>query len=165
MSTRRAIVAATISAMVAAGGGAALAQPGGHAGHKGSQGNRAKRGLTHVKRLDRRAVKRGMRFAGRAIHSETVVPTKDGTFATATFDRGTVTGVAGDQLSLKEGTKTATYKTVALTVSADAKVVVNGKKATLADVKADQLAIVLQGPKNTLVLAHDAHPAPTPATP
>lgn len=158
MTTRKAIATAAISALVAGGGGAALAGQGKHGGQGGAKVKRS-----HIKRVDRHAIKQGLNRAGHAIHSESVVPAKDGTFSTFTFDRGTVTEVSGDQLSVKEGTKTATYKTVTLTIPADANIHVNGPKATLADVKAGQKVIVLQGPNHTLVAAHG--PKPAPATP
>ena len=46
---------------------------------------------------------------------------KDG-FITVTDDDGIVESVSGDQLTIKEGTKTLTYKTVTLTIPSGAKV-------------------------------------------
>ncbi|MGA9860096.1 MAG: hypothetical protein WBQ18_19680 [Solirubrobacteraceae bacterium] len=93
------------------------------------------------------------RFARRAVHGDVVVATKNG-FATVVFDRGTVQSVNGQQLTIKEGTKKATYKTVTLTIPAGAKVRDNRQAATLSDLKAGQRVLVLQGPKRTLVAAH-----------
>jgi hypothetical protein len=84
-----------------------------------------------------------------------VIATKTG-FANVTLDRGFVQSLSGQQLTLREGTKTATYKTVTLTIPADARVRDNGHQATLADVKQGQHVLVLQGPKRTLVVARDA---------
>jgi hypothetical protein len=95
------------------------------------------------------------RLFARAVHGDLVVPTKNG-FATITFDRGVVQSVSGQQLTLKEGKKTATYKTVTLTIPTNARVRDNGSKATLANVKVGQRALVVQGPNYVLVRARDA---------
>lgn len=100
----------------------------------------------------------GRRLLARAVHGDVVVPTKSG-FATVTFDRGVVQSVNGQHLILTEGTKRATYKTVTLTIPATARVRDNGSKATLADLKSGQRAIVVQGPKRTLVVARDKRTA------
>lgn len=101
----------------------------------------------------RRAPLRALR---RAVHADAVVPTKDGRFVTVTLDRGIVQSVSGDQLTLKEGTKKATYKTVSLTIPANAVVRVNKQAVKLSDVKSGQRAAVVRGPKRTLVVARDA---------
>jgi hypothetical protein len=88
----------------------------------------------------------GWRFYHRAVHGDLVVPTKSG-FVTVTFDRGTIQTVTGNQLTIVEGTKTATYKTVTLTIPSDARVRVDGKKASVADLKAGQRVLVVQGPQ------------------
>jgi hypothetical protein len=101
----------------------------------------------------------GLRRAlARAVHGDLIVATKSG-FATVTIDRGFVQSVSGQRLTLREGTKTATYGTVTLTLSGSARVRDNGHKATLADVKPGQRALVLRGPKRTLVLARNARSA------
>ena len=94
--------------------------------------------------------------ARRAVHAEAVVPKADGTFATLTFDRGKVESVSGQDLKITEGTAKATYKTVTLTIPADARVRVNGARAALSDVKAGQRVQVAQTPKATLVVARGA---------
>lgn len=91
----------------------------------------------------------------RAVHGDFVIATKTG-FATVTLDSGYVQSLTGQQLTLREGTKTATYKTVTLTIPADARVRDSGQKATLADVKPGQHVLVLQWPKRTKVIARDA---------
>jgi hypothetical protein len=90
------------------------------------------------------------------VHADAVVPTKDGRVVTVTIDRGIVQSVSGDQLTLKEGTRKATYKTVTLTIPSNAVVRVNRKAAKLSDVKSGQRAIVIQGPKHTRVVVRDA---------
>jgi hypothetical protein len=92
------------------------------------------------------------RLAARAVHGNLVVATKAG-FANVTFDRGFVQSVSGQQLTLREGTKTQTYKTVTLTIPANARVRDDGKSSTLSAVKSGQRALVVQGPKRTVVIA------------
>src|SRR5919198_3088075 len=65
------------------------------------------------------------------VHAEFVVPARDNTFKTITIDRGTVTGVDGSTVHLREGTKDATYKTVDITLGDDAVVWLNGQKASV----------------------------------
>jgi len=96
------------------------------------------------------------RLLARAVNGEVVVATKSG-FATVTINRGTVRSVNGQQLTLSDGTKKSTYKTVTLTIPANAHVRDNGKKASLSDLTASQRATVIQGPKNTLVIARDVN--------
>jgi hypothetical protein len=91
----------------------------------------------------------------RTVHGEFVIHTKKG-FQTVTFDRGVVGSVAGDVLTLREGTKTASYKTATLTIAADARVRNNRQRATLSSVKPGERAVVIQGPARTLVLARAA---------
>lgn len=93
----------------------------------------------------------------RAVHVEAVVPTRTGDFANVTFDRGTVKDVSGQDLTLTEGTRTATYKDETITIPSDAKVRVFGvDNATLSDVKAGMRAAVIRAPDKTLVLAAPA---------
>jgi hypothetical protein len=91
----------------------------------------------------------------RAVHVDAVVPTKDGKFANVTLDRGIVQSVQGDQLTLKEGTRKATYKTVTLTIPGNAVVRDNKRPAKLSDIKSGQRAVVFHGPNRTAVIAHD----------
>ena len=90
----------------------------------------------------------------RAVHADAVVAVKGGQFVTVTLDRGTVQSVSGQQLTITEGTKKHAYKTVTLTIPANAKVRDNKQTAQLSDVKAGQRVLVVQGPKNTRVVAH-----------
>ncbi len=93
----------------------------------------------------------------RAVHGDLIVATKSG-FVHVTFDRGLVRSVSGQQLTLTEGTKARTYKTITLTIPTSAHVRDNGRKATLADVTAGQRALVLQGPNQTVVIARTPRP-------
>jgi hypothetical protein len=94
--------------------------------------------------------------AGPPVHSDTVVPNKSGGFDTITMDRGSFSSLSGDQLTITEGTKTATYKTAALTIAPSATIRRNDEQAKLADLKAGDEVTVLQSPKATAVIARDA---------
>lgn len=94
------------------------------------------------------------RLLARAVHGEAVVPQRGGTFANVVYDRGTVKSVSGQDLTLTEGTRTATYKTVTISIPADARVRrAHTRHATLASLQAGDHVRVLQGPKHTLVRA------------
>ncbi len=96
----------------------------------------------------------GMRLAGRrAVHGDLIVWTKNG-FVTMTFDRGTVESVSGQQLTIAEGTATATYKQVTLTIPTTAQVRDNRQPATLSKLQHGQRVIVVQSPSHTFVIAH-----------
>ncbi len=96
---------------------------------------------------------------GGAVHSVSVVPDKAGTsFITLTSDRGTVKSVdsAGGTITIIEGTKSATYKTLTLTVPSGAKVTRDGKTASLAEVKAEDHVSVSSSTEGTTVFAIDS---------
>jgi hypothetical protein len=92
------------------------------------------------------------RLLARTVHADLVVETKAG-FATVTVDRGFVQSVSGQQLTINEGTKKATYKTITLTIPTDARVRDDGAKSTLGSLKSGQHVLVVQGPKRTFVIA------------
>jgi hypothetical protein len=97
--------------------------------------------------------------AGPPIHSDAVVPNDKGGFDTVTMDRGSFSSLSGDQLTITEGTKTATYKTVTLAIPSGATVRRNGEAAKLSDLKSGDTVMVMQSPKATVVAANDAqHP-------
>ena len=91
----------------------------------------------------------------RAVQGSVVVASKNG-FGTVTFNRGFVQSVSGRQLTIKEGTKKATYRTVTVTIPTGAKVRDNGKSASLSQVTAGQRVGVVQGPKRSWVIARTA---------
>ncbi len=95
------------------------------------------------------------RLAARTVAGDLTVATKTG-FATVTFERGFVQSVNGQQLTLSEGTRKATYKTVTVTIPTTARVLDNGHIATLADLRSGQHVLVLQGPTHALVRARSA---------
>jgi len=94
----------------------------------------------------------GVRRLLHAVQGSAVVRTADG-FATVTFERGKVDSVSGQQLTITEGTPKASYKTVTVTVPANAVVRDNRQKASLSDVKAGQPVLVVTAPKRTYVIA------------
>ena len=98
--------------------------------------------------------------AGPPVHSEAVVPNEKGGFDTVTMDRGTFSSLSGQQLTITEGTKSATYKTATLTIPSDATVYRNGEKAALSDIKSGDTVTVMQSRSGTVVNAFDAEHEP-----
>ena len=92
----------------------------------------------------------------RAVHADLVVPTKDGKFVNVTVDRGIVEKVEGNSLTLREGTKNATYKTITIDLPSNAVVRIKRKPGKLSDIKAGQHAMVVKGPDRTAVIVRDA---------
>ncbi len=107
---------------------------------------------TNAKTARARALER------RTVQANVVVATRTG-FATVTIDRGFVQSVSGQQLTIREGTKKTTYKTVALTIPSNAKVRDNRQASTLSSLTAGQRVAVVQAPQRTWVIARSA---PTP---
>jgi hypothetical protein len=96
---------------------------------------------------------KGLRqLARRAVHADLVVATKQG-FVTVTIDRGKVDSVSGQQLTIAEGTKKQTYKTVTLTIPSTAKVRDDRHAASLSSLSSGQRVLVIAAPKRTLVIA------------
>jgi hypothetical protein len=92
------------------------------------------------------------RLAVRAVHGDVVVRTKAG-LVTVAIDRGKVDAVSGRQLTITEGTKKASYKTVTLTIPTGASVRDDRQVASLSGLKAGQRVLVLKAPKRTFVIA------------
>jgi hypothetical protein len=143
-------VVVAVACLAIGAGASAIASAGASSGtnaHAPRYELRAGRGLARLRA-------EGLRLAPRrAVHGDLVVWTKNG-FVTVTFDRGTVSSVTGQQLTINEGTKTATYKQVSLTIPTTAHVRDNGQQATLSQVKQGQRVIVVQAPNRTFVIAH-----------
>jgi hypothetical protein len=98
----------------------------------------------------------GMGGAFGAVHAEAVIPKQDGSgFVTVSTDHGTLKAIDGSELTIREGTDKVEYKTVDLTVPADAKVIRNGKEAKVSDLQAGDDVRVVDAPQRYLVLAHD----------
>ena len=92
------------------------------------------------------------------------MPTAGGGFATVTYDRGFVEAVSATQLTLREGTKTATYQSVTLTIPSNATIRLDRAPAQLSQLKAGDRVGVLSGPKRTLVAAFDPQAASSTPT-
>ena len=107
---------------------------------------------SHAASAHAKAGRGGLRRLLHAVQGSAVVRTAGG-FANVSFERGKVVSVSGRQLTLTEGTPKATYKTVTVTVPANAVVRDNRQTASLSDVKAGQRALVLTAPKRTYVIA------------
>jgi hypothetical protein len=88
----------------------------------------------------------------RAVHGDLVVHTRQG-FTTVTFDRGFVQSVSGDTLTLREGTRKATYKTITLTIPSSARVRNDGQRSSLSSLRTGEHVGVFSGPIRTLVVA------------
>lgn len=88
----------------------------------------------------------------RTVHANAVVATKSG-FASVTVDRGFVQSVNGQQLTIREGTKTTTYKTLTLTIPSNAIVRDNRRASTLSALTAGQRVAVVHAPQRTWVVA------------
>jgi hypothetical protein len=94
---------------------------------------------------------------GPAVHSEAVVPNAAGDgFETVTSDAGRVVSVSGNEVTVKEGTDTATYKTVTIDLGSSPKVVRNHADAKVSDLKADDYIRIVKSPQGTFVMAEDA---------
>ena len=98
--------------------------------------------------------------AGPPVHSESIVPNEKGGFDTVTMDSGAFSSLSGERLTITEGTKSATYKTVTLTIPNNATVQRNGEKAQLSDIKSGDTVTVLESPSGTVVNADDAQHGP-----
>jgi hypothetical protein len=102
---------------------------------------------------------------GFSIHSESVQLDKAGkAFITVTRDQGTVTAVSGSDITLKEGTKTVTYKTVTVTVADNATVTRNDETAALSDIKVGDTVSISQSSDGSQVRAYDPTYKPTAPT-
>lgn len=145
---------ATVCALVGAGAGIAGSTAASSSSSKKSAQTRA----AQHRLAGPRGFGPGLGFFGHgpAVHEESVVLDKTGKkFITQTEDRGTVKSVSGQDLTITEGTKDVTYKDVTLTIADDATVVRNGKKATLADLKAGDHVGVTVSSAGTFVFAAD----------
>jgi hypothetical protein len=90
------------------------------------------------------------------VHASLVTYTKKQGFVTITIDRGFVQSVSGDSLTMREGTKTETYKTLTLSLPANTIVRDNRTRSTLSALKPGEHVLVIQGPQRALVVARDA---------
>jgi hypothetical protein len=140
----------------AAGGGAGAIATAGAASTNAAGTNAAGTNTAGTSTAHATAARRARRaLARRSVQGNLVLATRNG-FATVTFERGFVQSVNGQQLTIREGTKKATYKTVTLTIPTSAKVRDNGQSASLSQLSAGQRVGVLEAPKRTWVIARNA---------
>ncbi len=96
---------------------------------------------------------------GHAIHSVSVVLDKAGTgFITQTTDEGTIESIdsSAGTVTIVEGTKALTYKTVTLSVPADATVTLDGKTSSLSALAAGDRLSLSSSSDGTTAFASDS---------
>ncbi len=145
------LVTVAVACVAIGAAGSAIASAGAASGGTTSSTSGAAK-AARARRAGARALER------RAVHANVVVATKSG-FATVTVDRGFVQSVSGQQLTIREGSAKATYKTVTLTIPSSAKVRDNRQVSKLSALTAGQRVSVVQAPQRTWVIARSA---PTP---
>jgi hypothetical protein len=99
----------------------------------------------------------------RSVHSVGVVLDKAGTaFITQTTDDGTIQSVdsGASTITIVEGTKSVTYKTVTLGVPANASVTLDGKTSSLGSLAAGDHVSVSSSSDGTTVMAGDSSSHP-----
>jgi hypothetical protein len=96
----------------------------------------------------------GLARLRRAVSITAVVPDGKGKFATLSITRGVLVSASANALTLREGTRRATYKTVTLTLPASTTVRLSRSPSSLAALSAGERVLVVQGPHRTLVSAH-----------
>jgi hypothetical protein len=148
--TRAGIAAVACAAVGAAGGiAASAAAPG-----QPSAGSSTK---ATPSAKPARAAGRRHGGPGHAVHAEAVVLNKAGTaFITETIDNGKLKSVSGRDITITEAIGSVTYKDVTITLPADAKIVRNGKTATIGALKTGDRIGVSQSSDGTFVHAADA---------
>jgi len=143
--------------------GLTCAAVGAGAGVLGSASGASPANVAHTNR-GHAAAAGHLRALRRAVHADAVVPVAGGGFATVTYDRGFLTSVSGNQLTLREGNKKATYRSVTLTIPSGATVRLDRKPAQLAQLQVGDRVRVFHGPKRTRVAALDKQ-APSTVNP
>jgi hypothetical protein len=134
---------ALVAAGLAAGAGASVVATAGASGSKTS----------HARNHHALRAPAGRRLARRAVEGSFVVKTPRHGFVRVRFWRGRVDGVSGQQLTLTEGTRTASYKQVTLSIPATARVRDNGHQSALSDLSAGQRVVVIKALGRTRVRA------------
>lgn len=105
-------------------------------------------------RGSKRAGLRGLEARMRhAVSASVVVSNGHGQFATVSLVRGTLVSISGSSLTVREGTARSSYKTVTLSLPADAVVRIAHARSSLSALSAGEHVLVIQGPKRTLVAA------------
>jgi hypothetical protein len=128
------------------GAGVSAIATAGATGHKAAAAKTRHAGLYHA------GLRHAGRRFGRAVHGQFVVSTAGG-FKTITFDRGFVQSVSGSTLTIREGTASATYRTLRLTIPAGARIRNNRQAAALSSLTPGEHVVVLRRPAGTAVIA------------
>lgn len=135
---------------------AALGAVGAYVGNAASSPSSTSAAPANVKQAGPNGHRRGaLGRLRRAVHADLVVATKDGKFVNVTVDRGIVEKVEGNSLTLEEGTKNATYKTMTIDLPSNTVVRIKRTPGKLSDVKAGQHAMVVRGSQRTAVIVRN----------
>ncbi len=145
------LLAVAVSCLALGAGAGVISSAGAATSTSTSHSRSAKAAKAHP-RARLAALRRAVRGA---VHADVVVHTKSG-FKTLTVDRGFVDSVSGNTLTLREATRTATYRTVSITVPSGARVRNRGQAATLSQLSPGEHVLVLQGLPRTWVIARAA---------
>jgi hypothetical protein len=141
------------------GASAALGAVGAYVGNAGSTPSTSSAATAKTKQAGPNGQRRGpLGRLRRAVHADLVVPAQGGKFVNVSVDRGVVQTVAGSSLTLREGTKNATYKSITIDLPSNVVVRIKRKPGKLSDIKAGQRAMVVRGPQRTLVVIRNAQP-------
>ena len=138
--------------------GAAIGACGGYAVSASGASTRAPASGAHTSAAAGRTVhaKGGLARLKRAVSITAVLPGRDGKFSTVSIDRGTLTSIDGQDLTLREGTRRATYKTVSIAVGTEATVRLSRQPSTLGALVAGDRVTVVKAPHKTAVAARPA---------
>ena len=128
-------------------GASAIASAGASSGGQGKSVQRA-----HGRSLGAGGLRR---LARRAVHGDLVIATRTG-LKTVSFDRGRIQRVNGQQLTITEGIRQGSSRTVTVTVPANARIRDNRQVATMSELKDGQRVLVISAPKRTFVMARTA---------
>jgi hypothetical protein len=141
------VFATALACLALGAGGGAIASAGAASSGQASTGA-AIAGLGHGGLLAR------IRWA--TVHANLITYTKQQGFVAITVDRGFVVSVSGDSLTLREGLKNETYKTLRLSLPAKTTVRNNRARSTLSALTPGEHVLVVQGPQRALVVARSA---------
>jgi hypothetical protein len=143
------VFAVALACLALGAGGSAIASAGASTSTPGKAPAQA--GAAALRRAGLLA---GIRWG--TVHASLVTYTKKQGFVTVTIDRGFVQSVSGDSLTLREGIKNATYKTVTLNLPAGTIVRDHRTRSSLSALTAGEHVLVIQGPQRALVVARAA---------
>jgi hypothetical protein len=103
-------------------------------------------------------------YAAFPVHAEQTILDEAGTgYINQTVDDGTVSSLSGDQLAIKEGTPSMTYRTVTLSIPSAATVARDGHETPLINLRRGDFVVVRQSSDGTYVIAGDGSGSGWPA--